>query len=255
MTRDEALMRIIWSADVPDWQAMLYYLDAMPDLRWIKVDRAGIYRFDMGLKPFDILADRGLKTFGDGKFIEVPRKGDDMAGSWSEHPVHMMNCMGGMLSTGLLPEETDKPDKVDGLYRFADLCNKKGILSCGVTVLTSKSPEMVAAEYNGRNPTEQVLFYVEWMAKFGFTDIVCSPKEIKAILCNPEFADLSLNTPGVRSPGAETQDQSRVDTPANAIANGARRIVVGSEITGKPDPAAALEAIVEQLMVAELPAA
>lgn len=255
MTRADALRKLCWSADVPDYETMVWYLDAMPELEWIKMDRAYAYKGEsLGLKACDKLADRGLKVFGDGKFIEVPHKVGDMTDSWNRHPFAMVNCMGGALSTGFTPAEAPDPGKVDGLYLFADKCRAANILPCGVTVLTSKSPEMVAKEFNGRTPVEQVLFYVEWMVKFGFTDIVCSAKEIKAILAVPEFVHLSLNIPGVRTPGADQNDQTRVDTPANAIKNGAKRVVCGTEITGKViregDPAERFEKIVQHLMTA-----
>ena len=54
--------------------------------------------------------------------------------------------------------------------------------------------------------------------------------------------------PGVRPAGAEVGDQKRVSTPSAAIAAGASKLVVGRPITHADDPAAALEAIVAELM-------
>ena len=45
-------------------------------------------------------------------------------------------------------------------------------------------------------------------------------------------------TPGVRPAGKDHGDQSRVVTPAEAIAAGATYIVVGRPITGAPNPGA-----------------
>ena len=55
-------------------------------------------------------------------------------------------------------------------------------------------------------------------------------------------------TPGVRPAGAALGDQSRVATPAQAIARGASHIVVGRPITSADDPVAAYEAIVAELV-------
>lgn len=65
----------------------------------------------------------------------------------------------------------------------------------------------------------------------GFTDVVCSPLEAEAIRAEARFDNLQLNTPGVRLPGSSTHDQDRVATPAQAIANGVDRVVIGRDLT------------------------
>ena len=52
---------------------------------------------------------------------------------------------------------------------------------------------------------------------------------------------------GYTTLGMAQADQTRVDTPANAIKAGARYIVVGREFTTATDPASALENIINQL--------
>jgi orotidine-5'-phosphate decarboxylase len=47
-------------------------------------------------------------------------------------------------------------------------------------------------------------------------------------------------TPGIRLPGAEAGDQTRVSPPRQAIAAGADHLVVGRPITLADDPAAAV---------------
>ena len=59
--------------------------------------------------------------------------------------------------------------------------------------------------------------------------------------------DAYIVTPGVRPAGSAKGDQSRVATPAEAFANGASHIVVGRPITQADDPAAAFEAIANEL--------
>ena len=56
-----------------------------------------------------------------------------------------------------------------------------------------------------------------------------------------------LVVPGVRPHGAETGDQKRVMTPAEAAREGADWIVVGRPITRAPDVAAAAAAIAAEL--------
>ncbi|MGD9656594.1 MAG: orotidine-5'-phosphate decarboxylase [Methylocystis sp.] len=76
--------------------------------------------------------------------------------------------------------------------------------------------------------------------------LILSPLELAAIrpIVGP---DMLLVTPGVRPAGADFGDQKRVMTPAEAIAASADYIVVGRPITRAADPAAAAEAIVDDI--------
>ena len=57
------------------------------------------------------------------------------------------------------------------------------------------------------------------------------------------FAALRMLVPGVRLTGGAVHDQKRVVTPAQAVAAGARYLVVGRAVTQAPDPAAALSQV------------
>lgn len=59
--------------------------------------------------------------------------------------------------------------------------------------------------------------------------------------------DALIVCPGVRPAGASLGDQSRVATPAAAVAAGASHLVVGRPITEAEDPMAAAEAIIDQI--------
>jgi orotidine-5'-phosphate decarboxylase len=59
--------------------------------------------------------------------------------------------------------------------------------------------------------------------------------------------DITLITPGVRPAGSDAQDQARVATPEQALADGADLLVVGRPITGSADPAAAAARIAMSL--------
>jgi orotidine-5'-phosphate decarboxylase len=80
----------------------------------------------------------------------------------------------------------------------------------------------------------------------GATALVCSPNEVSAV--RAEVGEgITLITPGVRPTGAATQDQVRVATPEQALADGADLLVIGRPITGSPDPGAAAAAIAASL--------
>lgn len=241
----DPIERIIWSADVLDEEILMGHLDRMPDLRIIKIDR--LFTTDVGLGVIDRLNDRGLLVFDDAKIIEIPSKIVSIARKHLKHKPFMLNCMAGAQSSSVLIHED--PKKVDGLKRFADACHQAGTKPCGVTLLTSKTAEIVGHEFNGRNTIEQVLYYVEALLECGFTDVVCSPKELSAIRTESRFDSLCLNTPGIRPKGSDTGDQARVDTPEAALAAGATRLVVGRPIT-TGDPTENLKNIVASITVA-----
>jgi len=55
-------------------------------------------------------------------------------------------------------------------------------------------------------------------------------------------------TPGIRPVSAMADDQRRVVTPAQAIANGSSYLVIGRPITQSPDPVNALLAINREIL-------
>jgi orotidine-5'-phosphate decarboxylase len=225
--------RIIWSADVASEHEVLKCLDLVPDMRRIKIDR--LFTDRHGRFILGTLKDRGLQAFYDAKFVEIPSKLEELAKEAVKYEPWMLNCMAGAISSGVLDHE-DR-EKIDGLKRFADVCHAAEVRPCAVTVLTSKSEGIVASEFNGRTPVEQVLFYVEILLNCGFTDIVCSPQEVEAIRIESQFNRLDLNTPGVRFADSEAGDQARTNMPGGTIASGATCVIMGRDLT-KGDSAA-----------------
>jgi len=63
--------------------------------------------------------------------------------------------------------------------------------------------------------------------------LVCSVQEAQILKKESRYPNFTLNTPGIRPAWAvvKNDDQSQVSTSAQAIANGADRIVVGHPIT------------------------
>ncbi|MEV4365501.1 orotidine-5'-phosphate decarboxylase [Nonomuraea sp. NPDC049637] len=80
----------------------------------------------------------------------------------------------------------------------------------------------------------------------GATALVCSPNEVAAVRAEVG-PGITLITPGVRPQGADVQDQVRVATPEQALADGADLLVIGRPITGAADPGAAAAAIAASL--------
>jgi orotidine-5'-phosphate decarboxylase len=111
-----------------------------------------------------------------------------------------------------------------------------------VTILTSFSPSEVQQIYN-RDINDAVINLAMLAKEAGVSGIVCSPQELKMLRGNPEFKELKLVVPGIRSKGVDSNDQNRVSTPAEALEDGADLLVIGRQITLADDPALTLQNI------------
>lgn len=127
----------------------------------------------------------------------------------------------------------------------AEGLNKPAIIA--VTVLTS-ADEMTLAEVGwSLNPENLVGRLSLLTAAAGLDGVVASPREVgivRAAVTTPGFI---VVTPGVRPDGVARGDQSRVNTPAEAIAAGADYLVIGRPIIAAPDPAKAALQILEEM--------
>ena len=111
-----------------------------------------------------------------------------------------------------------------------------------VTVLTSLGRDDLIDVGLSGTPLDNVVRLAKLASNAGLDGVVCSPHEIKA-LRRTLSQRFTLVTPGIRPAGAETQDQKRVMTPAEAVERGADYLVIGRPITRAEDPMAALASI------------
>jgi orotidine-5'-phosphate decarboxylase len=116
----------------------------------------------------------------------------------------------------------------------------------GVTVLTSLSAGHLTAVGLAGPPIDAARRLAALAVGAGARAIVCSPREVAAVRAEVG-PDVELITPGVRPAGADPGDQSRVATPAQALADGADLLVIGRPVTAAADPGAAAAAIAESL--------
>jgi orotidine-5'-phosphate decarboxylase len=111
----------------------------------------------------------------------------------------------------------------------------------GVTLLTSLS-EISVQEIGWGGGVQASVERLSALAKLaGLGGVVCSPHEAKAE--RARWGKGEIVTPGVRPPGADKGDQSRVMTPAQAIEAGAASIVVGRPVLQAKQPEALLDQI------------
>jgi orotidine-5'-phosphate decarboxylase len=125
-------------------------------------------------------------------------------------------------------------------------------LVTAVTVLTSMSASDLEDVGLGGSPRDAVLRLAKLSVTAGARALVCSPREV-AVVRESVGPDIVLVTPGVRPPGCAAEDQRRVATPEQAIADGADLLVIGRPITEASDPAAAAARIGAALSARPLP--
>jgi len=107
-----------------------------------------------------------------------------------------------------------------------------------VTALTSLDDRDLAEVGMADTVSEQVKRMALLAAKAEAEGVICAPKE--AVMVKAVAPELLVVTPGIRLRGADTHDQKRVSTPAEALRAGADLLVMGRAITGAADPVAAV---------------
>ena len=115
----------------------------------------------------------------------------------------------------------------------------------GVTVLTSLDATDLAEIGMAPEAAAQALHLARLAVASGLDGLVCSPHEIRGL--RSAFGPAPrIVVPGIR-PLEAADDQKRVMTPAEALAQGADLLVIGRPITRAPDPAAAAARIAAAL--------
>lgn len=118
-----------------------------------------------------------------------------------------------------------------------------------VTILTSLTGTDLAEAW-GRDGDDDLTSEVVRLAmvarRSGVAGVVCSGLEAP-VLKERFGAGLKLLVPGVRLPGGDRGDQSRVVTPAEAAQAGASYVVLGRTVTSADDPESAMEEAVASL--------
>jgi orotidine-5'-phosphate decarboxylase len=182
------------------------------------------------------LVGRGYDIFLDLKFHDIPTTVGKACEAASRLGVWMLNvhASGGsdMMKAAL-----------EGVHRSG-----RSPLLIAVTVLTSMNQAALNQVGVTGDLRSQVLNLARLTKQSGLHGVVCSAQEAEMLRAEIG-AGFCLVTPGIRPKTASLDDQSRVVTPAQAIANGADYLVIGRPITQAEDPLSALQAIHQELQL------
>ena len=121
------------------------------------------------------------------------------------------------------------------------------LLLLGVTVLTSSDEATLCETGVPGAVGEQVTRLAGLGLEAGLRGLVASPHELRALRAT-HGEEVKIVTPGIRPAGTAANDQKRAMTPAEALRAGADYLVIGRPITAAPDPRAALEQIVADVV-------
>lgn len=106
----------------------------------------------------------------------------------------------------------------------------------GVTVLTHLADEDLRELGFDHSSSGQVCHLARLAKNCGLKGLVCSPLEVPLLRRELKPQDMVLVTPGVRPVGSETNDQTRIATPAQALADGSTHVVIGRPVLNATDP-------------------
>lgn len=185
------------------------------------------------------IADLGNKVFLDLKFHDIPNTVAKASVEAARLGVWMFNIHtlgGGEMMRGTIQE-------------VGEACERDNLaqpLIIGVTMLTSADAETMGEIGLRGDVEDQVVRLARLAADCGLDGVVASPREVVAIkkkLGKPNFLTV---TPGIRPDFATSDDQKRVTTIREALANGSDYVVIGRPITASKDRLAALERIIEE---------
>jgi orotidine-5'-phosphate decarboxylase len=209
--------------------------------------RGDVGAFKIGLQLFtsagpDLvrkLTSNGHRIFLDLKFHDIPNTVARAAVETAQLGVWMFNvhASGG----GEMMERT--VEEVSKVCESEDLVRPKII---AVTVLTSSDNNSLREIGIESEVENQVVKLAQLTAKYGLDGVVASPRE-SSLIKQTVSSDFLVVTPGIRPASGTNDDQKRVMTAADAVANGSDYIVIGRPITEAANKREAAQAIVQEI--------
>ncbi len=219
----------------------LDYADADSALKLVNQLDPALCRLKVGKELFtsagpqfvEKLVRSNFGVFLDLKFHDIPNTVAKACSAASNLGVWMLNVHA---SGGL--------EMMQAAKQAVDSSDTKPLL-IAVTVLTSMNQETLNQIGIHTELSTHVLNLAKLTQQAGLDGVVCSALEAQMLRSNlgTEFC---LVTPGIRPANASKDDQSRIVTPANALALGSSYLVIGRPITKAANPLAALEAISQE---------
>jgi orotidine-5'-phosphate decarboxylase len=228
---------IIVALDLPREEALAVADSLRGTIRWLKVGMTLFYA--EGPEIVLRIREKGFEVFVDLKLHDIPHQ---VAGAAAD----VARLGAAMLTVHASGGSAMMRAAVESSRRAAEEVGLPAPAVVAVTVLTSTDDAALAEVGIARGSQEQVRLLAELAKDAGVDGVVCSPWEaadMRTLLGEGAL----IVTPGVRPTWAEPGDQSRIATPAAALAAGATYLVIGRPITMAPVPAHAAARILSEL--------
>jgi orotidine-5'-phosphate decarboxylase len=225
--------KIIVALDFPDSkQALEFARKTSPDQCRLKIGKELFT--SCGPTLVEALVNSGYDIFLDLKFHDIPNTVQKAASAAARLGVWMLNvhALGGSAM-------------MQAAREGVEIVAQRPFL-IAVTVLTSLSSQDLKDIGIDRSVPDLVDRLARNALANGLDGVVCSAEEVPALRSSIGESAL-LVTPGIRPEWASTDDQQRIVTPQQALADGASYLVIGRPITRHQDPAAALALIIESI--------
>jgi len=229
--------QIIVALDGSPQEALQWANELAGEARWVKVGMTLFYQ--TGPEIINQMKALGYKVFLDLKLHDIPNQVEGAANALGKLGVDLLtiHAFGGsaMMTSAMLGARAGAKEAGYPVPKVI-----------AVTVLTSMADDTLKS-IGVSDATEGQVERLIHLSKTAGTDgIVCSPHE--AATARLMLGDDALIvTPGVRPVGAAVGDQSRIMTPADALAAKASHLVIGRPITGAQDRLQAYCAIIEEV--------
>jgi len=231
--RADAASRVIVALDVPSVAEAQSLVERLGnEITTFKIGLELIYAGGLDLARELIAADRHV--FIDAKLLDI--------GHTVERATARIAALGARYLTVHASDTKTLAAAVRGRER-----SETRLL--GVTILTNLDFRDLNEQGVTRSPREMVLHRARLAMNAGFDGVIASPQEA-TVLRRTLGPDFEIITPGIRPEGSDKGDQSRVATPAAAIAAGADKLVIGRPVTAAQDPQAAAAAIIDEVAAA-----
>lgn len=226
-TRD----KLIVALDLPTYDEARALVDCLGDT--VSFYKIGLeLLFAHGLDLANELKQEGKRVFLDFKFLDIGNTVERAVASAAGLGVDFITIHGHDTKT---------------LKAAVAGRGKSGLKLLAVTVLTTlDQSDLEEQGIPETTPAGLVVGRARMAEMAGFDGVIASGQEAAAVRAEtgPNFL---IVTPGIRLPGAEAGDQTRVTTPEDAIRFGANHIVVGRPINAAKDPKAAAKAFLEHI--------
>jgi orotidine-5'-phosphate decarboxylase len=222
---------LITVLDVDTQDEALRIVDCCGRCAWFKIGSQLFTR--CGPAAVKAVQDRGKKVMLDLKYHDIPNT--------VAHAVRGAAALGAGLCT---LHASGGRAMIEAARRETEGTDTRLL---AVTVLTSMDAATLRGDIGlDETPAQTVTRWAKLATEAGAHGIVCSPQEI-GLVREAIGTDALVVTPGIRPAWSATDDQARIMTPAQAALAGATMIVVGRPILKHPNPAEAVELILEEL--------